>query len=160
SAASVLGLAAFAAPAMALPHDFWGVVPQAPPTPEQSQRLARGGVEGIRLPIAWSAVQPVARGAFNWSGVDAEINGASAANLDVLPFLAGAPKWAVPFNRHYGSPESLPVQNVQQVSGWQNFVTQAVHRYGPSGTFWAENPSLPPRPIRTWQIWNEENFEY
>ena len=33
-------------------------------------------------------------------------------------------------------------------------------RYGPNGSFWAENPRLPQRPIRTWQIWNEQNFKY
>ena len=42
----------------------------------------------------------------------------------------------------------------------QRFVSGAVERYGPGGSFWAEHPSLPQRPIRTWQIWNEENFKY
>src|SRR6185295_11550826 len=28
-------------------------------------------------------------------------------------------------------------------------------RYGPSGTFWKQNPTLPKLPIRDWQIWNE-----
>jgi hypothetical protein len=157
---SALGLVAFATPATALPRDFWGVVPQATPSLEQFQRLRRGGVESVRIPIAWSSVQPVAGGPFVWSGVDAAIRGAAAANLDVLPFLAGAPKWAVPVDRRYGSPETLPVTNARQSAGWKSFVTQAVLRYGPNGSFWAENPALPKRPFRVWQIWNEENFEY
>jgi hypothetical protein len=33
-----------------------------------------------------------------------------------------------------------------------------VARYGPSGSFWAENPALPRRPIRAWQLWNEPNL--
>jgi hypothetical protein len=48
------------------------------------------------------------------------------------------------------------------------FVTAAVKRYGPGGTFWAEHgPGVPyetvisnPTPIRNWQIWNEANFFY
>lgn len=158
--AAALALAVLAAPAMALPRDFWGVVPQATPTPEQFQRLHRGGVESIRLPIAWSAVQPVAGGRFEWSGVDAQVRGAAAAGLDVLPFLAGAPKWAVPIDKRYNSPQTLPVLNGRQIAGWKAFVGEAVHRYGPGGAFWSENPSLPPRPVRIWQVWNEENFEY
>ena len=31
------------------------------------------------------------------------------------------------------------------------------HRYGPEGTFWAEHPEIPAKPIRAWQIWNEQN---
>ena len=38
--------------------------------------------------------------------------------------------------------------------------TAAVARYGPNGSFWAENPGVPKRPIRNWQIWNEPNFKY
>jgi hypothetical protein len=160
TAVSVLGLAAFASSAVALPGDFWGVVPQATPTPEQFQRLQRGGVESIRIPIAWSAVQPLPGGSYDWSGVDAQMRGAAAANLDVLPFLAGAPKWAVPVDRRYGSPKTLPVTNGRQIAGWKAFVTEAVRRYGPGGTFWAQNPAIPVKPIRVWQVWNEENFEY
>lgn len=37
------------------------------------------------------------------------------------------------------------------------FVSAAVKRYGPNGTFWTLNPSIPKRPIRDWQIWNEPN---
>lgn len=155
-----LGLGAFASTAAALPRDFWGVVPQATPTPEQFQRLRLGGVESVRIPIDWNAVQPVRGGAFVWSGVDAEMRAAAAAGIDVLPFLNGAPSWAVPVDRRYKSPETLPVLTARQVSGWKSFVTQAVARYGPNGSFWAENPTVPPRPVRVWQVWNEENFEY
>jgi polysaccharide biosynthesis protein PslG len=159
-AVAAISLGAFASTAAALPANFWGVVPQATPSPEQFQRLKRGGVESIRLPVAWSAVQPVAGGPFIWSGVDAMVRNAASSNLNLLPFLAGAPKWAVPVDRRYGSPKTLPVTNGRQISGWRNFVTQAVLRYGPGGSFWAENPAVPPHPVRTWQIWNEENFEY
>ena len=33
-----------------------------------------------------------------------------------------------------------------------------IARYGPRGSFWAEHPELPRRPIRNWQIWNEPNI--
>ena len=31
-------------------------------------------------------------------------------------------------------------------------------RYGPNGTFWAENPLIPRHPITAYQIWNEPNL--
>jgi hypothetical protein len=54
----------------------------------------------------------------------------------------------------------LPVRTGAQRTGWQAFLTAAVQRYGPQGTFWAENPTVPKSPLRTWQIWNEQNFKY
>ena len=57
------------------------------------------------------------------------------------------------------APSHLPVSGVAG-GAWKLFVQAAVARYGPKGSFWAENPVVPKRPIRTWQIWNEENFKY
>ncbi|NLF32470.1 MAG: hypothetical protein GX591_16465 [Planctomycetes bacterium] len=35
-----------------------------------------------------------------------------------------------------------------------------VRRYGPGGTFFAEHPDVPVRPIRHVEVWNEPNFQY
>ncbi len=163
---AALGAGASAAPASALPRDFWGVVPQATPSPEQFLRLKRGGADSVRIPISWSAVQPRRNGGFDFSGPDSAIASAVEARLDVLPFLFEAPRWAVPSAVVPGSggavraPRFLPVRNGVQRSGWRRFAIQAIKRYGPRGSFWAEHPELPRRPIRTWQIWNEPNFKY
>jgi hypothetical protein len=52
------------------------------------------------------------------------------------------------------------VQTAGQRAAWREFLRLAVFRYGPGGSFWAENPLLPAHPIRIWQIWNEENYKY
>jgi hypothetical protein len=162
AAFAVVAVAALgAAPvASAVPATFWGVVPQGPPSAEQLQRLKRGGVDSMRIPISWASVQPVKGGAWNWSDADELIKTAAAARLNILPFLSSAPTWAVPIDRRFGSSAFLPVRTGAQRSGWKKFVTQVVLRYGPNGTFWSENPSLPVKPIRVWQIWNEPNFKY
>jgi polysaccharide biosynthesis protein PslG len=158
-------LATNAAAAEALPTTFWGVVPQATPTPEQLQRLKRGGVGTVRIPVVWPAVQPTRNSPLVWSGVDSQVENAVRAGIGVLPFLAGAPTWAVPSVWVPGSghalkaPRNLPAAGAA-AAGWSSFVKAAVARYGPGGSFWAERPNLPPHPIRAWQIWNEENFEY
>ncbi len=163
--ASVLGMALFASSAAALPAGFWGVVPQATPTQEQFQRLKQGGVQSIRVPIIWAGVQPERGGALNWSETDAIVKLAAAAGVRVLPFVTGAPTWAVPqatvveSGNRVKSPAHLPISGVAG-SAWSNLLRQAVARYGPDGALWAENPQVPKRPIREWQIWNEQNFVY
>jgi hypothetical protein len=164
-AVGLLGLMLFAAAAQAVPTTFWGVVPQASPSEEQFQRLQRGGVDSTRIAIDWGTVQPARAGAFNWAGTDGVIGKAATAGIEVLPFLNGAPKWAVPAvwvagsNHTVKAPSHLPAAGAS-ATAWSNFVKAAVARYGPSGSFWALNPSVPKRPIRTWQIWNEPNFKY
>lgn len=162
-AAAVSG--ASAPTALALPADFWGVVPQMPPSAEQLSRLRTGGVESVRIPFSWADVQPTKDGPFDWSGLDAQIANMATAGLDVLPSVGGPPAWALPFvwvpgtGNSIKAPRNLPASGAAG-SAWASFLTQAVARYGPNGSFWAENPEVPKRPIRVWQIWNEENFKY
>jgi hypothetical protein len=163
-ALALVAFGASASVAQALPRGFWGVAPQANPTLEQLQRLHRGGVDSLRIPVVWSIVQPTRRSALNWSSIDQQVENASRAGIEVLPFLVGAPTWAVPLvpvPGGHGSKASrnLPVSGAAG-SGWSSFVAGAVARYGPGGSFWAEHPTVPPHPIRNWQIWNEPNFEY
>lgn len=164
-ATTLFGLAA-APPAGAVPAKFWGVVPQNVPTFEQLNRVGRGGVDSVRIPILWNVVQPSPNGAFDWYGVDTVVESASAAGVEVLPFFTGAPEWAVPSaavpGTHGGiaaAPVRLPVAGLAG-EAWSTFVRAAVERYGPNGAFWTANPQLPKRPIRTWQVWNEPNFKY
>lgn len=168
AAALVVAAAALAGPAQAataLPADFWGVSPQAPPTPSQFLRLRTGGVDSVRIGIPWGAVQPTPEGPLDWSVVDSLVGGAGEAGLNVLPFVSGAPAWAVPTAKVPGptsahAPKTLPVKTAGERNAWAGFLALAAERYGPDGTFWREHPALPAEPIRTWQIWNEANFKY
>ena len=146
----------------ALPADFWGVVANEAPNPAQAQTLKQGGVESLRVPVNWSAVQSSPGAEPDWSSVDPFVRSAAEAGLSVLPFLTGPPAWAVAYEGVGGAraPVSLPVLTAEQRAGWREFLRLAVFRYGPGGSFWSENPLLPAQPIRIWQIWNEENFKY
>jgi hypothetical protein len=165
AAAMLISAALFASAAQALPATFWGVVPQAVPSEEQWSRLKTGGVDSVRVPLDWASVQPERGGPLNWNEIDALVKRSSAAGLEILPFLTGAPTWAVPTGvvPETGgmgrAPAHLPVSGVAK-AGWANLLKQAVKRYGPNGTLWAQNPTVVKRPIRNWQIWNEENFKY
>jgi polysaccharide biosynthesis protein PslG len=163
---AALALVALAAPAgasAALPADFWGVVANEAPNPEEAGTLRAGGVESIRVPVNWAAVQSGPGSPPDWSSVDPYVRAGAGSGMSVLPFLTGAPAWAVSSEGVGGgsrAPVSLPVQTSAQRAAWREFLRLAVFRYGPGGSFWAENPLLPAHPIRTWQIWNEENYKY
>lgn len=160
---AVLLALTLASPASALPRDFWGAVPQGPLSDAQLSRLKRGGVESIRIPLYWTQAQP--RDRLDWSGTDAQIAALARVGLEPLPFLYGAPRWAVrprpvPGTRGtVAAPVRLPAHG-RAARGWSAFARAAVARYGPRGSFWAENPALPRRPVHTWQVWNEQNFKY
>ncbi len=148
-------------PAEAVPAKFWGVVPQAPPTAEQFQRLKRGGVDSVRIPIGWSAVQPTQGGPIDWGGIDNLVRGATSAG----PRGAALPQRRPELGGRGRPPLRQPGRRCRSrpapsAPAGPTSSPQAVLRYGPNGSFWAENPGVPKRPIRTWQIWNEENFKY
>lgn len=163
-ATALLTAAALAAPAGAVPANFWGAAPQGALTQAQLERLKRGGVDSIRFPVGWDALQPSPRAKIQWGSIDALVAGLARAHIEPLPFLYGAPRWAVRPANVPGSPGSrapahLPVAG-RAGQGWSAFARQAVERYGPQGDFWSDNPDLPRDPVRTWQIWNEPNFKY
>jgi len=164
-AVALLALGVFAAGAQAVPAKFWGVVPQQIPSDEQFQTLKRGGVDSMRIHIEWGGVQSSQGAPLDWTGPDATVRRAANSGIEVLPFLTGAPEWAVPHvfvpgtGKTSKAPAHLPASGAA-AGAWASFVKGAVARYGPNGSFWAENPIVPKRPIRVWQIWNEENFKY
>jgi hypothetical protein len=149
----------------AVPAKFWGVVPQNVPTTEQLTNIKRGGVSSIRIPVSWG-IQPGPGATPDWSGVDAAVGRAAEAGVDTLPYVYNAPGWAVrsaPVPGVHGgvaaAPRNLPATGSAALA-WSAFLKLAVERYGLHGTFWSTHPKIPARPIRTWQIWNEENFKY
>jgi len=148
--------------AQAAPRGFFGIVPQAILSEEDAEYMRAGRIGSVRLGIGWESVQPTRSGAYNWEGTDREIATAAKQGLQVLPFLAGVPRW---LSHQRGE---MPIDSARERQGWTAFVKAAVKRYGPGGEFWAEHTPavakdgivIRPLPIHTWQIWNEANFFY
>jgi hypothetical protein len=149
----------------ALPRTFFGIGPQTALGEADVAYMKAGGIGSVRWPVGWSSIQPTARRSYDWSSVDQAVEAAARRGLTVLPFLYSTPRWLA------SQPTTLPVDSSRAKSAWTAFVTAAVERYGPGGSFWAEHaPGAPgvnsvnaiprPVPIRTWQVWNEANFFY
>ena len=62
-----------------------------------------------------------------------------------------APAWARAFPTAGQFPAS-PARGIRRLS------RGAVKRYGPSGSLWVDDPLVPKRPLREWQIWNEPHL--
>jgi len=159
-----------------VPFGFAGVMIDGPmnapgydPADEMDVMVA-SGVESVRFAFHWVDGQPyrsfaqvpeAQRAEFvNVDGVpttfarfDPIVAGAAARGLTLLPNVTTAPGWAAKRPGVFGSPP-------KGTASFSRFVRVLVKRYGPGGRFWAENPTLPRRPIRKWQLWNEPNLRY
>jgi hypothetical protein len=114
-------------------------------------RMARSGVETVRLAFRWFQLQP-APDALDLSGTDAAVAAAAARGITVLPVLEQVPAWAA---TRPGDLAAAP----RDPATYGRFAAALVARYGPAGTLWRERPRLPRMPIRAWQIANEPNLQ-
>jgi hypothetical protein len=160
--------------AASVPKRFVGMMVDGPffyPGMDQGAELSSmvaSGVESIRTLFDWAAMQPYksfttvpskTRTEFQsvngvptrFTATDQLVGLAAIRGLSVLPIVEYAPSWD---SRNPGNPASPPASSTP----YARFVAALIQRYGPHGSFWAANPSIPRLPIRMWQIWNEPDF--
>ena len=139
-----------------VPYGFFGTV--MPPSmfglsdarlDQQMKLMARSGVESIRVARGWPEIQPEA-GTFDISELDAAIGAAARHGIQPIVNLTRTPRWASS-NPSSGDYWRLPPRE----GTYSELMRQLALRYGPGGSFWRENPSIRPLPVRQWQIWNE-----
>jgi hypothetical protein len=126
----------------------------APGVQEEAWRtMARSGVESARVIFDWSEAQKTPGLPPSFQRTDPLVANAAARGIELLPVLVLAPEWArvLPGEKH-----SAPARPAD----FANYLRALVARYGHQGTFWAERPDLPRRPIRAWQVWNEPDMSY
>jgi hypothetical protein len=153
--------AAVAAPAAgAVPRTFYGIVPQTQLGEPDFARMDQGRVGTLRVILNWSAVEQQPD-VYHWTGYDRIVHGAARAGVTVLPFVFGTPQWVskgLDRRKCRGDVCGLfAPKSKQAMLHWRDFLADAIARYGPNGTFFAEHPEVPLKPIRSWQIWNEQN---
>jgi hypothetical protein len=114
--------------------------------------MARSGVEAVRFTQAWEQLEP-RKGQFTLGNLDRLVRTAANHHLAVIMNVTATPFWATSRPK---SPEwhRYPPADLTSMAGlWLTLAG----RYGPSGSFWTANPTVPKNPIRKWQVWNEES---
>jgi hypothetical protein len=139
--------------------------------PDQFGLMRSSGVQTIRVLFDWSVAQPYA----SWSdlprtqksefvngaggvptsfvGTDQIVTAAAARQMVVLAVVMSAPSWDA------GPRSPLGGSTPRGVQPYANLLTTLIRRYGPRGSFWAQHPELPRRPIRMWEVWNEPDID-
>ena len=160
----IIGLAAGvllfgAAPAhAALPRDFFGLVSEDVFAGDAAYRdgtLAQQsaiGVGLIRQTFHWNQIE-TSPGNYNWSIYDAYMAATASHGIRVLPILFDPPKFRAKVSKKTSA--TYPPRHYADLG---TFGAAVVRRYGPNGSFWAQNPGLPRLPITAYQVWNEPNI--
>jgi hypothetical protein len=156
--AGIAVLALGAAPASAKVE--YGIAPQTKLGPSDYEMMRQSKLGMIRLGLGWGGIQgspgncTPQGGACDWSYPDAQIAAASANGFKVmLPIYGSAP--------FVNSEPKKPPTN--DIAAWTQFVSAAAQRYGQDGAFWKGpyqqmvGPNAPIKPVRNWQIWNEQS---
>lgn len=155
-----------------VPYGFFGVhhdrySAMSVPIMEREFALMRAsGVETLRVTFLWNQIQlwyaPRFTGHIDavsdFIRTDAIVGTAARNGLRMVGTIWGAPPWATGglrpgevarfgFTAFGGVPE-----HTEDIA---NFQRDLIERYGPDGTFWAQNPDIPAQPIRMWQPWQE-----
>ncbi len=159
----VLGVNGSAAQGEPAGDPFFGVVSQTPLTGEEVARMSEGRIGTLRFLVNWPSVDPTADpDDYDWSAIDAIVEGAAGSRIDLLPFIFGSPTWVAQDLDDHGCDPDVDCglyapRGPEALEAWRTFIADVTARYGPGGEFWAQNPGLEERPIRNWQIWNEQN---
>jgi hypothetical protein len=84
---------------------------------------------------------------YGWEQMDRAFGYAAERGIQIYPYL-------------YDESRQFPTSwgSVKTEGTWDYWVDSVVRRYGYSGTFWSSNPTLPYRPVTTWEVWNEPNL--
>lgn len=132
---------------------FWGE-PSSDWNPQLASMQA-DGIQSVRADAFWWEAEPSAPGrggaSYSWSDFDTMMTDMAEHHITWLPIFDYAAPWSESVR---GNQYSAPASN----SDYAAYVAAFVKRYGPSGSFWIANPSIPYDPVTQVEIWNEENL--
>jgi polysaccharide biosynthesis protein PslG len=144
------------------PNPFVGVVSDdtfaalGSGSPSYLNDIAGAGVGMLRQKFDWDFLSHnAAPGQLNWTFLDRFMTATSQLGITVMPVLFDPPASMTASPASGAMRGNYPPSNLGAIG---DFGAMLARRYGTNGSFWAENPQLPRRPITAWQIWNEPNI--
>ena len=131
-----------------LPRSAWDV---------HADAMQAAGVKIVRLDAEWRRVEPVAPAGgvheYRWEFYDSVVATLAARGIRWYPIVDYSAPWSGVVSGQWRTPPA-------STAAFAEYAAALARRYGPDGAFWAAHPGLPVRPVREWEIWNEENGGY
>lgn len=137
---------------------------------KQLRLIQASGAPRVRVQFSWRLAQPYSSWKHvparqsseftngpggvptDYQGTDLVVAAAAERGISLTPTVLYSPGWDA-------SKKGNHVQPVRD-QPYAQFLTGLVKRYGPDGSFWKANPSIPFDPIVRWQVWNEPELGY
>jgi hypothetical protein len=144
--------------------DFWGLQTAGMLTnpsyaPDETAAMKALGIHTVRMTIFWSDVQPGngtcgggPGGPRSWTKLDGIFRKAAEDGITIHANL-GARRDGC--SGYQTAPSQEYNEWIDPVNG---FARALIDRYGAGGQFWSENPTTPYRPVKVWEVGNEENY--
>jgi hypothetical protein len=143
------------------------------PTPVRESvlnQIESAGFDHVRFTIPWTDVEPQAPvngvHSYNYFWPDELMTELAQHGITGQPTMWKTPSWNVKGSIDLGCLQHVDSRTPVDLQSYGLAAKQVVQRYGPNddgagpdGAFWTENPSLPYRPIESFEIWNEPNLK-
>jgi hypothetical protein len=139
------------------PSELFGIIQGIRLDEQDFETMEETGVGANRFLLLWASVQPD-QGSFNWGPTDELVGGLASHGIRAVPFVWGSPPWVA------STTARPPLDGLDDVQAWHDFLEAAVERYGAGGSYWTNQyrkrygASASPLPVQAWQIWNEPNL--
>jgi hypothetical protein len=121
--------------------------------------LAELDVAFVRANLDWLQLQPrepAGPADFDFRTHDDWVAALARQGLRWYVVGVGTPAWAAePARTAAGCSIFAPPE---RSADYATMMEAIAKRYGSKGTFWSENPGLPRRPVRDYEVWNEPNL--
>jgi polysaccharide biosynthesis protein PslG len=112
------------------------------------------GVQRLRVTFSWRSIE-VRPGVNDFGSYDRYVLDAARHGITFLPILFDPPDFRSSRPARGAKRGTYPPRRTAAMGGW---AAELVDRYGRGGSLWREHPEVRPRPITSWQVWNEPNL--
>jgi hypothetical protein len=123
--------------------------------------IADAGIGWVRFSTAWRGEEPTlpfqGKHTYDFQFLDRAIAALADQGLPAALDLYTTPVWAPDGVDPAGCGANIR-PGPDHIDDFAAYARTVAERYGPRGSFWAENPGVPETPLRSLEIWNEPNW--